>query len=131
MFVMKEIMKRMYVEALFVAEDNQYYVLHEKSDCKYDLKRELNYLKELNYKLVRCVITNNKVVSLKARLEFNIMELKNLKDDVDYYGYDESLMRKVGLLTSRLLRRNIKVYDEIALQCYDIWQQKILERQVV
>lgn len=124
---MKEIMKRMYVEALFVTEDNEYYVLHEKSDCRYELKKELNYLKALNYKLVRCVITNNKVVSLKARLEFTIMELKNLKDDVDYYGYDEALIRKVGSLTSRLLRRNIKVYNEIALQCYDLKQKRMME----
>lgn len=119
---------KMTIEALFRnEEDDRYYVVHCKSDCKYDLERELEDLKFFNYKMVSCVITNNREVSLKARLDYCLKELRSLKDEIDYCGYDEVLINRVGLLTSRLLNKGVEITDEVALQCYDIRNQKIIQ----
>lgn len=127
---MVETMKRMYVEALFRNEDNECYVVHVKSACKYDLEQEVERLNAYNYKLVKCIITNNKVVSMKARLQFKIEELGSLDENTDYYGYDETLVRNIGLLTSRLVRRGVEIKDEVAIQCYNIRQKRMMEHSV-
>ena len=131
-FIMSDRMKRMSVEALFKDDDTEYYhMVHLKSDRKYDLKEEVEYLtKFYNYKLVKCVITNNRVVSMKARLRFCIEELRSLDENTDYYGYEDALINRIGIITSRLLNRGVEVNDEIALQCFDIRQKHIIEQSV-
>ena len=103
--------------------------MHSRSDQRYDIKECVNYMEELNFKLVNCVITNNKEISLKNRLMYHLIEFRSLKEDTDYYGYDEMLINRIGSLTSRLLRRGINITDEVALQCYDIREKEILNRQ--
>lgn len=123
----------MYVEALFKNSDGDYYVVHYKkggSDYNLELESEAYNLEKFNYKMVKCIITNNKEVSLKYRLKFTILEFRSLKKDVNYYGYDESLINRIGSLTSRLLRRGVDVTNEVALQCYDLREQRI-RKQVV
>lgn len=119
-------MKWLYVEALFKNEDNEYYVAHCKSYRKDMLKEECIQLERMGYKPIKAIITNDRVMSLSARLKFHLIEFRSLKADINYYGYDEMLINRIGSLTSRLLTCGIDITDEVALQCYDI-RQKIIE----
>lgn len=114
----------MYIVALFKNSDGDYYVHYEKDNLQIS-SNELDYAKTLGYKLVHCLITTDRTTALNTRLKFRIKELKSLKPDVDYLGYDECLINQIGLLTSRLLSLGVDVTDEIALQCYDIKQQRM------
>lgn len=127
---MSDRMKRMNVDALFKNDKGEYHMLHCKSNSS-TLLEEMDYLTNTcKYKLVKCVITNNRVVSLKARLRFCIEELRSLDENTNYYGYENALINRIGTITSRLLSRGLEVNDEIALQCLDIRQKHMMEQSV-
>lgn len=113
--------------ALFKNKENDYYVLYDYIGGEY-LSREMEAMKLMNYEMVSCVVTNNKEKALKTRLQYCLTELRNLDSNVDYLGYEESLMRRIGRITSRLLRREVEVTDELALQCYDLLCKERLEK---
>lgn len=116
----------MYTVALFKNQDGDCYVYYSNSKsnmAKSDIM-QIEDIESLGYKFQSCIITTDKVLSLKTRLKFRIQELRALKPDVNYYGYDEALISQIGLITSRLLRRGVEVTDEIALQCCDIRNSK-------
>lgn len=121
----------MYVIALLKNSEGDCYVHYDNQKdtklSKVSLK-ELERIEALGYKFESCMITSNKVVSLKTRLNYKIQEFRALKPDVDYLGYDESLASSIGLITSRLIRLGVEVTDEVALQCYDIREQQKLKR---
>ena len=120
----------MYLVALLRNKEGDVFVLYDngKSDDTLRTIKEESLLCSLGgYKLDQCMITTDNVIAMKTRLKFRIEELKSLKDDVDYLGYRESLMTRIGLLTGRLIRRGVEVTNEIALQCYDYRQSTIRE----
>ena len=114
----------MYTVALFYSNlTGEYYVYTEnKTEIN---KEEIENLESLGYRLESCIITTNKLVALKARLKAKIHELRSLKPDVDYLGYDTALINQIGIITSRLLSNDVEVTDEIALQCLDIRNSKV------
>lgn len=111
--------KEMYIVALYKDVEGQYFVFHEKDNKDVIEMFEKQFLEVNNYKMETCLVTTEKVVALKARLKFKLKELRALKEETDYYGYDDVLKRSIGLLVSRLLREGVDVTDEVALQCYD------------
>ena len=111
--------KELYTVALYKDAEGQYYVFNSKGKLDMIEVFEEQFLRVNKYTMVTCVVTTEKVVALKARLKFRIEELKALKEDTDYYGYDDTVKRSIGLLVSRLLREGVDVTDEVALQCYD------------
>ncbi len=110
----------MYVVALLKNEDGEYHAYFEPYTGSGINLNEIEKIESLGYTLETCIITTDKVLSLKARLKYKILELKSLREDLDYMGYDTTLMNQIGLLTARLLKEGIDVDDEIALQCYDL-----------
>ena len=119
---------RMKTVALFKNKENDYHVLYDYKGGE-ELERELQVLDSMGYKMVSCMITNNKVMALKVRLQYCLTELRNLDNSVNYLGYEETLMKRIGRITSRLLRREVEVTDELALQCYDLLCKERLENQ--
>ena len=113
----------MYTVALFKDKEDSYYVLYNNGEHTMRMRKEIEDISFLGYKFVQGVITTDRTLSLKTRLKYRLVELRHLKPHVNYYGYEETLMRQVGLLTSRLLRRGVEVTDELALQCFDYRQQ--------
>lgn len=105
--------------ALFKNKEGNYNVLYNYTGVD-DMRREVRDLDFMGYKMISCVITNNKVLALKIRLHYCLTELRSLKNDVNYYGYDVTLINRIGRLTSRLLRKGVDVTDELALQCLDV-----------
>ena len=117
----------MYTVALFKNQEGDYYVHYDngKDSALTKVRLKEQDIECLGYKFVSCIVTTNNVLALKTRLKFRIQELRALKPEVNYYGYDESLVMQIGLLTSRLMRRGVEITDEIALQCYDIRNSKM------
>lgn len=105
--------------ALFKNKEGNYNVLYNYTGVD-DIRREVRDLDFMGYKMISCVVTNNKVLALKIRLRYCLTELRSLKKDVNYYGYDTILINRIGRLTSKLLRREVEVTDELALQCLDV-----------
>lgn len=111
--------KELYTVALYKDAEGQYFVFDSKGKLDMIEVFEERFFKMNKYTMVTCIVTTEKVVSLKARLKFKLKELRALKEDTDYYGYDDVLKRSIGLLVSRLLREGVDITDEVALQCYD------------
>lgn len=122
----------MYLVAMFKNSEGDCSVLHFRNSGEKttEIKEETMYTEQLGYKLVSCIITNDRTLYLKTRLKGALAELRSLKQDVDYYGYDDCLMRQIGLLVNRLQRLEVEITDEVALQCKDIRDGQIIERQL-
>ena len=120
----------MYTVALLKDKEDSYFVLYDNGKVQKFIAREYENLEFLGYKFVSAVVTTDVTLSLKTRLKYRLVELRHLKPNVNYYGYEESLMMQIGLLTSRLLRRGVEVTDELALQCFDYRQQQRLKENV-
>lgn len=122
----------MYLVAIYKDNEGVCSTLNYRNTKEKDaeLKVDEMYLKQLGYKLVSCVFTSDRTIYLKTKLKARLTELRSLKSDIDYYGYDECLMKQIGLLVNRLQRLEVEITDELALQCKDFRDQRILERQV-
>lgn len=142
-------MKKMYFVAVYAFGDSIKTISTSLDSCFFDDNMEqARSLERDGYILCAYITTTERETYLRARLKASLLELRATTIGYEKFNasfengrvslmtarlqaeYLDTLMDKVALCCSRLLREGIEVTDELAIECHKRRQAKLRENAI-